>query len=325
MAGPTETPTAGPTAAFMRYPSLLNEKQGKSYSDARWIVTEKLHGCNFQFRVDADGIRVFRRNGELKPGEKFHDWETMRERLRDALMRLRLELGARVIHVFGELVGGTYPGIPSSCKPIQTQIYYSPTYEFFVFDIIDEGETELDLFSHAGKVPVDYATMISACETSGLRVVTPWYTHVTFDDIKTFDFEEENSRIPIELGLPDPPGRNIIEGWVLRSGSLRVKWRTKRFRNRREEPTPSRSNSVDQGVVDYVKSLITKERLESVKSKELDLPLRGYATLMRADILEELDNQPNRATSKAITKAIFAFVEDATASTFGDVGSVGDD
>lgn len=61
------------------------------------------------------------------------------------------------MYVYGELFGGMYPGLetPAPQTHVQKGIYYSPTYEFFAFDIHDgHGYLDYDLavkvFKEAG-------------------------------------------------------------------------------------------------------------------------------------------------------------------------------
>ncbi len=49
------------------------------------------------------------------------------------------------LYVYGELFGGMYPGLPTppTQAHVQKGIYYSPTYDFFAFDLHD-GHSYLD-------------------------------------------------------------------------------------------------------------------------------------------------------------------------------------
>jgi Rnl2 family RNA ligase len=79
-----------------------------------WIYTEKVHGANFQIATNGRDIQYAKRTSVLSDGEKFFEWETIREKERaKALAMHRLlcehyEAAIEEVVVFGEIFGGTY-------------------------------------------------------------------------------------------------------------------------------------------------------------------------------------------------------------------------
>jgi hypothetical protein len=59
--------------AFSEYPHIANSHADKFLSkcrsvvpaDAQWVMTEKIHGCNFSFHTDGTRVRVARRSAFL--------------------------------------------------------------------------------------------------------------------------------------------------------------------------------------------------------------------------------------------------------------------
>lgn len=78
-----------------------------------------------------------------------------------------------LITVYGELFGGHYPhdsvSPVSGLKPVQTGIYYSPSLEFFVFDIAIHKQDKAAAF-------LSYGDMRDLCIQSGFQ-----YVHALFE------------------------------------------------------------------------------------------------------------------------------------------------
>ncbi len=81
----------------------------------RWVATEKVHGANFSFTVsDGGGVRVAKRGGYLREGERFFGVHRQRgfltgEREKaQAVFRAVKELfeDTQGITIYGELFGG---------------------------------------------------------------------------------------------------------------------------------------------------------------------------------------------------------------------------
>lgn len=150
--------------AFVEYSSIKSEKSGahiakvrRTFGDKEFVVTEKIHGANFQFicrliKTDSSYqwvIRCGKRTAILEDEENFYGWQSVRDRYTPEIEALCQNIYSQdasqdasqppitTIHVFGELFGGGYPGEmkKSQMKPVQIGIFYSPVVDFMVFDI----------------------------------------------------------------------------------------------------------------------------------------------------------------------------------------------
>lgn len=300
-----------------KYPSIMKEREIRDAPEGvKWIVTEKCHGCNFQFRIDPgdkESVRTFRRTGELGSAENFYGWQGVLERLRPALQKL-VRYHPSEVSVFGELIGGHYPGFPKKLAMIQKYIYYCPDHEFVVFDIFDYA---------AGKF-LDFDEMTILCRKAGLHVVRPWYRGKTMDEIMRIDHEDESTRIPEMFGLPAFPN-NFIEGWIIRpdrellterGSRVMFKRRTNRYLKR------AGSDWVDQhqkmlhdehsSVLSRVPEMLNLAMWESAKSKELECKesIPKFIELIYQDVLEELDGvEMTTDMRKKIRQMIGKFVQ----------------
>lgn len=285
---------------MIKYPSLIHEKEIRDWKDdtRRWMVFEKMHGCNFSMRVRGKEVEAYRRNGKLAPGEKFYGWESHKARYADALLNLSGLFGGDIC-LFGELVGGFYPGGKRN-TPVQKYIYYCASYEWIIFDVYAVSE---DRF-------LGYDEFASALEREGLLVAKPWYRDATLDEILQMERESEITRVPALFGL-EPVAGNTIEGWVLRpEDGLEphgIKLRTKRFRDRahREDVPvlpPAEKPEVDDALLD----LVSQARFENVRSKEQEIQSRSeiprYIDLLVEDILQEQGGEASEDARKALRK-----------------------
>jgi Rnl2 family RNA ligase len=141
-------------ADFKKYPSLishLHEKDIQWWLDTyphlknlKFIVREKLDGCNISLLIQPDGsMKVGRRTAWLKEGEKFYDIHGAleRERLLVDYFKEQADFNDRPIRVFLELHG----------KTINKRVYYGDTLDLTVLDVIvgDEWITQEKLYDIA--------------------------------------------------------------------------------------------------------------------------------------------------------------------------------
>jgi Rnl2 family RNA ligase len=301
-----------------KYPSIMKEREiGDAPSDVKWIVTEKLHGSNLQFRLDPStkSVRTFRRLCELHPGEKFYGAENLPERVRPRLVKLLYHFPSEV-SVFGELIGGHYPGFPKTKTMIQKNIYYCPDHEFVVFDIYDYGSGRF----------LDFDDMTVLCEKVKLHVIRPWFPRSkTMDEIMNLDHENEQTRAPTELFNLKPVPNNFIEGWVIRperelltprGSRVMFKRRTKRFlkRGQSKEWSENHEKLLDQENADIlarVPDLLTLALWENAKSKELEneKSISKFIDLIYEDVVDELQVEPAPDVRKKMRKMIAKFVQ----------------
>jgi Rnl2 family RNA ligase len=278
---------------------------------------DEIYRCNFQFKLDPSTkvVRAFRRNGELKPKEPFHDWQNILERLRPALMKLLYYFPAE-ISVFGELIGGHYPGFPKTKSPIQKHVYYCPDHEFVVFDIFDYASGRF----------LDFDDMYVLCEKAKMKVIRPWFPRSkTIDEIMLFDHGNEQTRVPAELFDLRPVPNNFIEGWVIRPEQellngrgerIMFKRRTQRFikRGTSTEWTDQNKKLLDEenaDILSKIPEMLTLSLWENAKSKELEneQSVPKFIDLIYQDVVEELQINPTPDVRKAIRKMVGKFVQ----------------
>lgn len=81
----------------------------------QWICMEKVHGANFSFITNGKQIECCRRNALLAEHETFYNFQTVREKYKNAIFGLfdsiqkMHEAKVDQIQVYGELFGGIYP------------------------------------------------------------------------------------------------------------------------------------------------------------------------------------------------------------------------
>lgn len=125
------------------------------HCDTEWVATEKMHGSNFcmvAHRLEDGSIDTYccRRKGILQKADRFYNAYAVLDRYRAALVTaLAAVHGDRNdchVFVFGELIGGYYPGNPPgdwqslhNGVPLRVQagIHYCPHNEFITFDLHD--------------------------------------------------------------------------------------------------------------------------------------------------------------------------------------------
>jgi Rnl2 family RNA ligase len=182
-----------------------------------WIASEKIHGANFCLVTDGAEIRCAKRKAYLDPGEDFFGHRALVERLgpsvlaASALVRQR-EPAARLVFVHGELFGGGYPHHDVApdplVQPVQTGCWYSPTIEFFAFDLglVRQGE--------ARRVYVDHDAAAPIFTEARIFHAAP-LIRGTYEEVAAFPLGFE-STLPAALGLPALPPGNKAEGIVVK-------------------------------------------------------------------------------------------------------------
>ena len=135
---------------FKKYPSLTNASQSKFIDNVKlfvqnqlWIVTEKIHGANFQVIFDKYGKMNFAsRNQFLGEFASFYDLpglketkykeKTLVQRLTDLYDFLLLYYGNMLekVNIYGE-----YAGTLTQGNSVQKEVQYGPQ-DFYIFDIM---------------------------------------------------------------------------------------------------------------------------------------------------------------------------------------------
>jgi len=176
-----------------------------------WVATEKIHGAQVVVGVDERGVRIGKRKGWLEPDEPFFAWQMLRPTLEAAGHAVHAALGTSGrTWIYGELFGGRYPHpnvaeIPG-LMPVQTGIWYAPTLEYAVFDIVHEA---------AGYSPVflAQAQVADLARPGGLRCA-PRLGRGRLADLDHLPVRYV-TQVPALFGLP-AIADNLAEGYVLK-------------------------------------------------------------------------------------------------------------
>lgn len=282
--------------SFVKYPSIANTYhesflktiRDEVAPDTKWIVNEKIHGCNFMMQQSrSSGLVVGSRNQFLVSSDlpKFYHADYIVDRYSPAMKRLLdvvesayPDLPISSITVFGELFGGLYRNHPipmkavdgkhkgKPCKPIQKQVLYADEIDFMAFDMMVQFEPASE------KTPywlnwdqLNVAVMSAHCE---FQVCDAIFSG-TLDEclIWSGQHKEDPTLIPAYYGLPLKPN-NAREGHVIRpistlflSNGSRVILKDKSTGFAEKQFKPNSSGQVN------VKDYLTVARLDSVRSK----------------------------------------------------------
>lgn len=310
-----------------------------------FVVQEKVHGSNSSFLVSGreKPLEFGKRTAKVKPGEQFFNYEELLGRYQDRVYQvwdLLLEKHPTLIQaqIYGEFFGGTYPHpdvpVVKGVSHVQKGVYYSPTHEFYGFDIrIWEGDIP-DLTAEPGKyLPVEEVN--DMLEEAGILWAKTLFVGTLDECLKypnAFD-----SKIPEWLGLPSmAEGTNTCEGVVIRptiplylgNGSrLIIKNKNAKFTEKKQakkanktpgQPAASQSEAL-QALLPEAVAYVVEPRLDSVTSKmgEIESWTKSFGEIMGnltkdalADFLKEhqaeydaLDKNEQKIINRAINKA----------------------
>ncbi len=273
--------------------------------DLQFVVQEKVHGANVSFLCNGNDIQFAKRTSIVTNDEKFYDYEELLEAYKEQVMRLFADEkerypGVKSISVFGEMFGGHYPHEEvkriGRLGLIQKGVCYTPTHEFYGFDIY--------VFRDDG------ANYLSVPETNELFEKNAFfYAKTLFQGSLTECLKYPNkfdSHIPQWLGLPAIED-NICEGIIIRpvepmffrNGSrVLIKSKNERFAEKKsvkkrekiqtEQPEYSREL---MALMDEVACYVTENRLSNVVSHigEVSIPkdFGKIMGLLSKDALED--------------------------------------
>lgn len=316
---------------FRKYNSIENSYQaefieriiGHGYGDEEFVVQEKAHGANMSFwTTDGENSTAAKRTGILEPDEKFYNHLAVTEKTLPKLKSLWNELNQagnelQQLTVFGELIGGDYahPDVPKDKTSIKVQkgIYYSPSNEFYAFDILINNDYFLDV-DKAEKLFVRHNFTYAKTLFRG-----------TLEECLNYpnDFE---SMIHEQFSLPkiEP---NIIEGVVIKTTIPRFlnngsrimlknknqKWAEKAKVRKREIVVAEISVEVKQ-LQENILAYVTENRMNNVASKIGEITAKNMGKVLgmfAADVLEDFlkdhkqeFNQLDKKDQKLVTKFI---------------------
>ena len=320
--------------AFKKYVSIENSYQKKTInkiietglSGGDWVVTEKVHGANFGFRVEDQEVTLQKRTSDLKLTDNFYNSDSEYKKHSDDIKNIadgytenhnrqmrknfpnenhRL---IKSVTFFGEIFGGRYPH--DDVKPVinqtkvQNGVWYSPENEFYLFDI-------MITFLDDSYVYVTFKEMEDIIKTyidhePSFLVSAPLFIG-SFDEALKYT-HEFNTTIPVALGLPEIDD-NICEGTVVKpydkqaflgNGSrVILKNKNKVFAERTNTKPPKihieeAITPEMQAEIDIVASFINTNRLRNVLSKIGPVENKDFGKIMKdftTDIKEDFEKE----------------------------------
>lgn len=266
--------------------------QGKT--NQLFVVQEKVHGSNSSFLTDGQTIEFGKRTAKVAQGENFYDQNELIERYHDRVINLFNLIKAQYpeiteVQAYGEFFGGTYPHPDvekvKNVKVIQKGVFYSPTHEFYGFDIrLWTGE-------ESRLLPVDEVNKFFT-ETGIFYAKT--LLEGTLDECLAYP-NLFNSKIPEWLGLP-PIEDNTCEGVVIRPKEplymgngerIIIKNKNAKFsekkakKNHDAKPTPEYSESLN-ALLTEAERYVNQARLDNVVSKmgEIESWTKGFGMIL---------------------------------------------
>lgn len=302
---------------FVQYFSIENAYSEKFRTKIRehpcsqkiWVATEKIHGINFSFTTDGKQVRVAKRTSFLSPDEldSFYKCQDILEKYRVHILHLFTLFSASEVTVFGELFGGSYPGIPSQSKLIQKGIFYCPEHKFYAFDIRVDGNY------------LNYDDAVKAFETVGLFYAKPLFRG-TLDEVLAWSEQHKSdiTTIPGYFNLP-PIKDNRREGNVLRpvefaqlfkGSTLILKDKNPAFSERAPKKVvkeaPPISSELEEALNDALR-YVTPQRYDNVVSKIGEVSSKDIGKLIgliSKDALEDFAKNSSIALKKEEEKVV---------------------
>lgn len=185
-----------------------------------FVAMEKIHGTNFSFVSDGNKVNCCRRSDILGPDENFYSHQTILGKYNSNIIELfektskliKTKYNKEIIQIqlYGELYGGSYPGLDtkSGSKMVQKGIYYSNSNEFAAFDlkywtILDEDNPQY----------LDWDDFVSLLNDTSIPIV-PVILQGSWADVSNLNPKFE-SLVYLTHGLPKLPS-NYAEGYVIK-------------------------------------------------------------------------------------------------------------
>lgn len=316
---------------FKKFNSIENSYREKYLEQMRkeflhggeFVVEEKVHGANFSFWFDGEEFKCAKRSGFLSTDEmnSFNNATTVfnahMERIRSLYASLKfLYPNLRVMTVYGELIGGSYPhpDVPRDTKAtrIQKGVYYCPHNEFYGFDIVVDN------------IYLDETTKYEMFEQHGFLYSKPLFRG-TLEECLVYP-NTFQTRVPEALGLPEIDG-NTCEGVIIRPVDTRffqsrsrviLKNKNEKFSEKQKESDRSHvATEPMEGLVLEVFTkmclFITENRLRNVLSHMGPVNKEDFGKIANAfnkDLIEDYNKEHDdlklleKKQSKRVTKDV---------------------
>jgi Rnl2 family RNA ligase len=256
---------------FKKYPSVTNSYRQEFIdkvqkyvpSDELWVVQEKVHGANYAFYCDGITVQSASRNMLLGEDASFYSHTRVRDKYSTSILKLATQFKENII-VTGELCGGNYKGMSSTCRSVQKEVMYHPENEFIGFDI------------RVGDSFLPEEEVSSLLAQSGIPYCKPLFKGLLEDCLKYHN--EFDSLVPTYFGL-EQLENNTCEGVIIRPckeytiGEHRVilKNKNQKFiekKSKGKTSKPINTPEIVQKLYNSILPYININRISSVASKE---------------------------------------------------------
>ena len=273
-----------------------------------FVVQEKAHGGNLSIWTnDGANFVTAKRTAYLEADEKFYNHNSVLEILKPKLVEMWNILvkkhDIQHLTIFGEIIGGVYPhpDVEKDKESIQVQkgVYYSPSNEFYAFDILLNN----NLF-----LPLDEANeLFEQLDFLFARTIFQGTLNEVLAYPNTFQ-----STISKDLNLSEIEG-NTCEGIVIKtisntnfeSGKRVIlknkneKW-AEREKNKKRRKKPPIGEEVKVLISD-IGTYVTENRLNSVISKIGEITQKDFGQVMglfSKDVVEDFQKDYKDEISK---------------------------
>jgi len=263
---------------FLSFPKIstsFSEANPSRYSGA-WVAQEKVHGAQLVAGVSVKEIRFGKRKGWLSDSDTFFGWQLIRSDLQVFATKLFESFSfpkGTIAYYYGELFGGSYPHSSvdpiEGMQPVQTGVWYSPSYHWMIFDAVvcPEGELSSAYFLGARELSEGIQKLGGICP--------PVLSRGRLNDLLSLPVRYI-TRIPAKLNLPEISS-NRAEGLVIKPEvSLPIDQRVviKRKIDEFDEKRFDESEAWDpnqilsyEGLSKWASRMVNPPRLASARSK----------------------------------------------------------
>lgn len=331
---------------FKKYPHITNvqdnafvEKVKETIPDIGWVITEKVHGANFQIECDKNGnLKCGTRVRYIPDNENFNQHKQILDKYGDKIKRAthilvsEMIIEIRRIIFYGEIFGGAYPHkevpVSSHSTKVQHGIWYCPDNDWMCFDILIEFVSGESTYVS----PIHIYKLCTAFDIPTVPIVGVLASLKNALEIPcVFD-----TSIPDRYHLPAIED-NKAEGTVIKPyrdtwiGDTRVIFKNKnpkfREKTRIKHLTPKKQEELQGTIAEIaieLSSYITANRLDNVISHGIDATPNNIGTLIKElwhDAVDEyerdtankfgkLDKKDQHKISRSLNKSVVTIVKE---------------
>jgi len=294
-----------------KYIAIL-QKYGATYGE--WGVSEKIHGSNFSFHMDKEGVRYAKRTSYLKWDDNFFKFQFVAELYSENLkvfyemVKSLYEITDDTLEVIlcGELFGGHYPhkDVPAcnDSKKVQDGVFYIPHNDFYAFDCKVNGRyMNVNIFEE----------LMAEC---GFLYAKSLYVG-SFESCMLYD-TKFNSTIPKIFNLPELE-ENLVEGVVIKPMDSRIlpngeriilKKKNESFSERKQVKIRKVVTYTDEEneIIAEMVSYLNDNRIRSAISKLGEITNKDFGKLsgeINRDIIEEFSGTDLNESYQALDKS----------------------